>query len=694
LDELLAEFLTETNESLAALDAALVRLESNPNDPDALGQIFRLVHTIKGTCGFLDLERLEVVTHATEAVLGRLRHGTAPDRTNVVTLALRASDRMKLILAGLAESGTEPPGNDRDLLAALERAATDEWTACSGAEDAASTSADTDLARVSANIRVPVEVLERLVRLASELVLTRNQLMQLAQTEQAASFTAPLQLLSQITSELQAAVMKTRMQPIETVWNKLPRMLRDLAHELGKRIELTMYGAETELDRRLLELIRDPLTHMVRNAADHGLEPPEERRTLGKPESGTVTLGARHEGGHVIIEIGDDGRGLSTERIRAKAVAEGLATEAELAALGDAELYRFIFRPGFSTARTVTAISGRGVGLDVVKTNIGEIGGTLDVRSVPGEGTTFVIRIPLTVAVISVLVMGVGTARFAIPQSGVEELVGLSRMGGDDGAVIEHIDGVKLLRLRKRLLPLVHLRALLQLPESATPDEAAVVAVLRTAGGRLGLIVDRVFDTEEIVVKPVSPILRWITLFGGTTILGDGSVIMILDPGGIARACGIGEGDQAPLEPPLPEAAPTERRPMLLVRAGGPHLLAIPLILVSRIEEIAREAIEHTASQRVTQYRGRLTPLVALGGGVDESAKLQTVLIFTEGEHIAGLMVDEVVDLVEDRVVVELACTQAGMLGTAVIAGQAMDIVDTNHWLKLAWGRSPETVVT
>ncbi len=693
MDELLAEFLTETNESLAALDVALVRLEQKTNDPDTLAQIFRLVHTIKGTCGFLGLERLETVAHAAEAVLDPLRHGIAPVTVNVVTLVLRALDRMKVILAGLAESGTEPPGNDQVLLAALEQTATNEPAVLPDVDDAASLPAVIDPVRVPPSIRVSVDVLEKLVRLVSELVLTRNQLLQLARAQQAASFTAPLQLLSQLTSELQAGIMNTRMQPIGTVWNKLPRMLRDLAHELGKQIELNIYGAETELDRGLLELIRDPLTHMVRNAADHGLESPQERRAAGKPESGTVTLSARHEGGRVIIEVADDGRGLLAERIRAKVVAEGLATEAELAGVGNAELYHFIFNPGFSTAKAVTPLSGRGVGLDVVKTNVGQIGGTIDVRSVPGAGTTFTIQIPLTVAIISVLLVGAGAARFAIPQTGVEELVGLNRVSGEGGAVIEHIDGVALLRLRNQLLPLIRLRTLLQLPDPPTPDESAIVVVLRTAGGRLGLIVDRVFDTEEIVVKPVSPILRRITLFGGTTVLGDGSVIMILDPSGIARACGIGDGSQTPLEPPLQEATPPARSPMLLVRAGGPHLLAVPLKLVSRIEEIARDAIELTATHRVTQYRGRLTPLVALADGLDESAALQTVLIFTKGEHVAGLMVDGIVDLVEDRVAIEVASTLPGVLGTAVIAGQAMDIIDTEHWLKQAWAHLPDATV-
>ncbi len=519
--------------------------------------------------------------------------------------------------------------------------------------------------------------------LVSELVLTRNQLLQLARACQDSAFTAPLQRLSHVTSDLQEGVMKTRMQPIGNAWNKLPRLVRDLARDLGKPMELTMLGADTELDRQVLDLIKDPLTHMLRNSADHGLEPPAERRAAGKLETGRITLNAFHEGGHIIIEVADDGRGLPVERIRAKALAQGLATEAELAAMTETQIQRFIFDAGFSTATEVTAVSGRGVGMDVVKTNIERIGGTIDLTSLPGHGTTFTIKIPLTLAIVSALVVQAGTERFAIPQISVMELVRAGRPG-EAGAesVIERINETPVLRLRDRLLPLVNLAELLELDGSG---EAGIIVVAQIGSSLLGIIVDRVFDIEEIVVKPVAPMLRQVTVFSGNTILGDGSVIMILDPNGLARAAGIGAGGDSRREAAVASEgkASGTRTPMLLFRAGGTRPMAVPLGLVARLEQIPRERIEVLASSPVVQYRGRLMPLLALSDlPVDvPSSPHQPVLVFADGERSAGLMVDEIVDVVEDRLDIELSATRPGLLGTAVIGGQALDVIDTAYWL-------------
>ena len=430
MDDLLVDFLTETNESLAELDLALVRLERTPDDAQTLSLIFRLVHTIKGTCGFLGLPRLEHVAHAGENVLVRVRDGVLAITPDTISTVLFAIDRIKEIVTGLAATGSEPAGDNSALVAALNEVAEGRGTPAAAAPPAAPpvaarrrrapapvrdapalapapvATAPVATAPVAAapepaapepveaaqaeapvagqTIRVGVDVLEGLMTLVSELVLTRNQLLQLARTQEDSAFSVPLQRLSHITSDLQEGVMKTRMQPIGNAWNKLPRLVRDLARELDKRIELVLHGADTELDRQVLELIKDPLTHMVRNSADHGLETPAERREAGKPESGRITLNAFHEGGHIIIEVADDGRGLPVERIRAKALSRGLATEAELAGMTDAQIHRFIFRAGFSTAAVVTAVSGRGVGMDVVKTNIERIGGTIDLKSTPG----------------------------------------------------------------------------------------------------------------------------------------------------------------------------------------------------------------------------------------------------------------------------------------------------------------------
>ena len=735
MDDLIADFLTETNESLADLDVALVKLERTPDDQDTLSLIFRLVHTIKGTCGFLGLPRLEKVAHAAESVLGKVRDGVLSATPDTVSIVLSALDRVKAIVSGLAATGSEPAGDDSELIAALDAAAAGhaqvvtqeappdpepapeaeaELEAEQEAvvpEPVASPAAEAKPAAaqvapkptqhesgepVAANqtIRVTVDVLEDLMTLVSELVLTRNQLLQLARTQENTGFTVPLQRLSHITSDLQEGVMKTRMQPIGNAWNKLPRLVRDLSREMDKKIELTMLGADTELDRQVLELIKDPLTHMVRNSGDHGLESPAERRAAGKPEAGHITLNAFHEGGHIIIEITDDGRGLPLDKIRNKILANGLATEAELAGMSDTQLQRFIFRPGFSTASVVTAVSGRGVGMDVVKTNIEKIGGTIDLKSVPGAGTTFTIKIPLTLAIVSALIVEAAKERFAIPQISVVELVhaqkeagrGHNEAGGTE-PVIERINDTPVLRLRDRLLPLVNLNDLLALGESQSDDSGAYIVVAQVGANSLGIIVDRVFDTEEIVVKPVAPILRHVTMFSGNTILGDGSVIMILDPNGIARGTGIGAGGESKTisSSAVDKFRSSDRTAMLLFRAGSEQKLAVPLGLVARLEDIPRERIEISCGSPVTQYRGKLMPLVAFSDGLDMEKSRQSVLVFNDGDRSMGLMVDEIVDVVEDRLQIELSGARPGLLGTAVISGHATDVIDTGYWLTQAW---------
>ncbi len=759
MDDLLTDFLTETNESLAEADLALVRLEQEPEDAATLSLIFRLVHTIKGTCGFLGLPRLEHVAHAAENVLGRVRDGALHVTPDLVTSILVSLDRIKLIVAGLAANGVEPTGDDGPLIANLDAisegrapvaptappapvarqiappptpepapaAPVNEQVAPAAPpppqptiEAAQVDPAASEQALASQTIRVGVDVIENLMTLVSELVLTRNQLLQLARSQENSSFTGPLQRLSHITSDLQEGVMKTRMQPIGNAWNKLPRIVRDLARELGKKIDLVMLGAETELDRQVLELIKDPLTHMVRNSGDHGLETTGERRAAGKPETGRITLNAFHEGGHIVIEIADDGRGLPIDRIKSKVISKGLATEAELALMTDEAIQRFIFRAGFSTAAAVTAVSGRGVGMDVVKTNIERIGGTIELKSRPGEGTVFTIKIPLTLAIVSALIVQAGDERFAIPQIRVVELVRAREgMAGNVSAdasaetitsLVERINGTPVLRLRERLLPLVSLDRLLRLREPAhqharvadaasstdRPDGMLTIIVAQVGASQLGLIVDRVFDTEEIVVKPVAPVLRHISMFSGNTILGDGSVIMILDPSGIARASGI--AGSADGRASSNTAAGTmsgsttdlDKTAMLLFRVGEGDIKAVPLGLVARLENIPQDRIEAAAGAPVTQYRGRLMRLVPLSGAVDMQKAHQAVLVFTDagssatGDRRMGLVVDDIVDVVEDHLHIELCGAREGILGTAIIAGRATDVIDTSFWLTQA----------
>jgi len=696
MDDLLADFLTETNEGLASLDAALLQLERNPANGAVLSEVFRTVHTIKGTCGFLGLPRLEGVAHAAENVLGLWRDGSLPVTPAGITLILSAADRFKQIVAGLEATGNEPAGDDGPLKAALDAAASGEVAPAEAVADAALPFAETAMPEIQADttvtggnapqtIRVAVDVLEELMVLVSELVLTRNQLMQLARAEENAAFAVPLQRLSQITSDLQDGVMKTRMQPIGNAWAKLPRLVRDLSNDLGKRIELEMRGADTELDRQVMELIKDPLTHMVRNSADHGLETPEQRRAAGKKETGRILLNAFHEGGHIVLQIGDDGRGLNTDRIKAKVVAQGLATEAELATMSERDIQRFIFRAGFSTAAEVTSVSGRGVGMDVVKTNIERIGGTVDLTSREHKGTTFSIKIPLTLAIAAALIVEAGGERFAIPQAGVLELV---RVGGGDGPKVERIKNSAVLRLRGQLLPLVPLKHVLQLEQAPSQHESeGFVVVTQVAGQLFGIVVDRVFDTEEIVVKPVAPILRHITMFSGNTILGDGSVIMILDPNGIARASGLGlEGttDGGTME----EATTTTRRgerntALLLFRAGAGAPKAVPLGLVARLENLDAARIERTGDSLVVQYRGTLMPLVPLDSYMTlPETGFQSVLVFGDGDRAMGLMVEEILDVVDTVLEMDSAGLRPGFLGSCVVDGKVTDLLDTSYWLK------------
>ncbi|HYD98407.1 MAG TPA: chemotaxis protein CheW [Alphaproteobacteria bacterium] len=770
MDDLLSEFLTETTENLSVLDVELVRLEQNPNDPELLSNIFRLVHTIKGTCGFLGLPRLEAVAHASENVLGKFRDGELVVTPTAVSLILESLDTIKRIMAALEATEAEPAGNDQDLIDRLNAHAEGREAAPAAAAAPAPAAkpapapaappaeepdefgfvpvpasamqqpepepeapkaeparavapaapapapkpaevpvaqaakppavaqaapagggggGDTGDAKESSvaqqSIRVNVDLLENLMTMVSELVLTRNQLLQILRSQKDSEFAAPLQRLNHITSELQEGVMKTRMQPIGNAWAKLPRLVRDLSIELHKKIDLQMLGADTELDRQVLELIKDPLTHMVRNSADHGLETPGDRAAKGKSETGRITLNAYHEGGHIIIEISDDGRGLAIEKIKAKVLQNGLATEAELAGMSETQIQQFIFKAGFSTAAAITSVSGRGVGMDVVKTNIEKIGGTIELKSTEGKGTTFIIKIPLTLAIVSALIVECGGERFAIPQISVVELV---RAAANSEHTVERIKGTPVLRLRNRLLPLVSLQDLLKLNgEQRTQDETYIV-VTQVGTYTFGIIVDRVFDTEEIVVKPVAPILRHIEMFSGNTILGDGSVIMILDPNGIATATGEMAGADHSQADTTQEMArrQDDRLALLVFRAGEGAPKAVPLSIVARLEDIDMASVEQSSSQLVVQYRGKLMPLVPF----DASFKLtgegrKPVLVFADDDRSMGLIVDEIVDIVEDRMNVELASERPGVMGSAIIAGKATDVIDAGFYLTQAF---------
>ena len=536
------------------------------------------------------------------------------------------------------------------------------------------------------SIRVNVDTLEHLMTMVSELVLTRNQLLEISRRNEDTEFKVPLQRLSNVTAELQEGVMKTRMQPIGNAWQKLPRIVRDLSGELGKQIELEMHGADTELDRQVLDLIKDPLTHMVRNSADHGLETPAERVASGKGEQGTIRLSAYHEGGHIIICIADNGRGLNTEKIKAKALQNGLVTEAELEKMTEAQIHKFIFAPGFSTAVQVTSVSGRGVGMDVVRTNIDQIGGTIDIKSVAGEGSSVTIKIPLTLAIVSALIVEAAGDRFAIPQLSVVELV---RARANSEHRIERIKDTAVLRLRNKLLPLMHLKKLLKIDDGSSSDpENGFIVVTQVGSQTFGIVVDGVFHTEEIVVKPMSTKLRHIDMFSGNTILGDGAVIMIIDPNGIAKALGASGAAAHEMsdEASAAHAISGEQLTSLLVfRAGTSEPKAVPLGLVTRLEEIATDKIELSNGRYMVQYREQLMPLVQMAGVTVQASGSQPILVFADDGRSMGLVVDEIIDIVEERLHIEVAGSQEGILGSAVIKGQATEVIDVGHFLPMAF---------
>ncbi len=742
MDDLLQEFLAETAEGMDQLDGELVRLERFPDDPELLKKIFRTVHTIKGTCGFLALPRLERVAHAAENTLGEIRDGRLPAAPVTISLVLESLDRIKKILAALEQTETEPEGDDTDLIDRLNGlgvAATDgpaaEDPSCPVAfhtvadfvdfevpgkvtlttpdepapaihdepivpatvdgPEATSPVVPPPLLPARPSVRVKVDLLDSLMTIASDLVLTRNQLLQEQRVRPDGHLEETLQRLSQVTTELQENVIKTRMQPVGDAWAPLPRLVRDLARDLNKSIDLKMEGEETELDRQMLELIRDPLTHMVRNSADHGLESPSTRRALGKPETGTISLKARHQGGQIAIEISDDGAGLDTQRIKSKALANGLVREDVLNEMSDGQIHHFIFHAGFSTAADVTAVSGRGVGMGVVRSNIEKIGGTIELHAVPGEGTTFSMMLPLTLAIIRALITGCGGERFALPEINVVEVV---RIGAKHENAVEYIRDTPVLRLRGRLLPLVSLRTVLNIVDETADPETQYIVVTQAGGRRYGIIVDTVFDTEEIVVKPVVPVLRTLGVFSGTTILGDGNVITILEPSALAvddvqsgrdEIRAIGATAMVSDDSTASEAA--DREMILVFRAGEVGLKAVPLSHVAGIEEIAIDQLEYADGRHLMQYRGGLMPVVAIGRAVEmTTVERRHTLVLSDGGRRMGLVVDGIVDIVEDDLRIGLESERPDIAGSTIIAGNATEIIDVEHYFRLSHGAAAE----
>src|SRR5579872_1308971 len=779
-DDIVREFLVESSENLDLLDRELINLEKDPGNRSTLASIFRTIHTIKGTCGFLGFTKLESVAHVGENLLSKLRDGELALNPEMTTALLAMVDAIRQMLASVEAVGNEGERNDQELIQTLTRllqgsaalaapapkseaaapapaspvapaaAAPLEPIAVStavsiapplaelpvtpapvapapladaapksepkpdhaaehfadhGPAAPASESAAQSQARTAASessIRVDVTLLDKLMNLVGELVLARNQILQFSNATEDAGLLAPSQRLNLITTELQEGVMKTRMQPIGNIWSKFPRTVRDVATMCGKQVRIEMEGKETELDKTIVEAIKDPLTHIVRNSVDHGIEKPERRVAVGKPAEGRLLLRAYHEGGQVIIEISDDGGGLDADKIRRKAVEKGLITPEQAARMGEREGVNLIFLPGFSTAEKVTNVSGRGVGMDVVKINIEKIDGTVDVQSKPGTGTTVRMQIPLTLAIIPALIVTSGGDRYAIPQISLLELV---RLDGEDAQKgIELIQGVPVHRLRGRLLPLVYLNRELKVEDEA-PDlsklPAVNIVVLQADERQFGLVVDEINDTEEIVVKPLGKQLKGIKTFAGSTIMGDGRVALILDVLGLAQTSNVvSENRERALSDKERHVASMagERQTMLLFQCGADGRMAMDLSLVARLEEFKSEMVECAGDVQVVQYRGQIMPLLRVsdlltghsgngysgGNGKRDLATTLQVVVYSEQGRSVGLVVDRILDIVEEAIVPQQPSKRDGLLGSAVIQQRVTDLLDVRGFVRTA----------
>jgi two-component system chemotaxis sensor kinase CheA len=714
MDELTREFLIESQEGLDRMERCLTDLEERPQDTELLGEIFRSVHTIKGTTGFLGFKRLEKLAHTGENLLGLLRDGKLSANQPIISGLLKLMDALRGVLRTIETHNHEGEGQDAHLdeqlialLVELQRpgavpvtvesqvsisaaretaapethlspananpsppALLDSDTApappaafaiAAGPKQSAEPTPDANKPKVGAasdsTLRVDVVLLNRMMNLVGELVLTRNQILQATALDP--SFTMLSRRLDMVTADLRESVMKARMQPVSNVFSKFPRIVRDLSQMLHRKVRLVMEGQETELDKSLLEAIKDPLTHAVRNSLDHGIEMPDVRIAAGKDPEGTLKLRAYQESSHVIIEVSDDGAGIGVERVRSKAIERGLITAERAAQLGERELLQLIFLPGFSTAEAVTNVSGRGVGMDVVRTNVEKIGGKVELESRAGNGTTLRLRIPLTLAIIPALIVRSLSQSFALPQGALSELVHIP--ADRIATAVEWIEGAPLYRLRGQLLPLIFLDRMLSpnMPKATSnpsdsgleglPDRDHFVCVLDADGRRFGLVVDGLADPEEIVVKPLSAVLKTIGLYSGATVLGSGVLALILDPGSIATRAGVTMSraeEQSDME--VEDEEDAMRSKFLLVEAGE-RRAAVALADVIRIERLPMHRVEYVGYRPVLNFQGHLLPIedsagVFAAAGGDPEAQI-IVVVCREGNRQVGIAVSHVLDV-------------------------------------------------
>jgi two-component system, chemotaxis family, sensor kinase CheA len=762
MDDLIKEFLVESIENLDRLDSELVKLETDPSSQELLSSIFRTIHTIKGSCGFLGFSKLEKVAHVGESLLSRLRDGKLSLTPEFTSGLLAMVDAIRVMLGEI--QATEQDGNETypDLIetlnqlqnkgqeptpkaasfAALPKEPSKKRQSDSPKEHSAKSvlpaSVPTQRQQASPvpreppvpypaapeelqpaqhpqddtrskiapseTIRVDVRLLDRLMNLVGELVLTRNQITQFSARQSDANLLGPTQQLNLLTSELQEEVMRTRMQPISNVFDKFPRVVRDVATAQGKQVLIEMEGKATELDRSLLEAIKDPLTHIVRNSVDHGIETPEQRVKRGKRPEGHLKLRACHEGGQVLVEISDDGSGIDTARVKSKAIERGVITAQQAGQMSEGEILNLIFLPGFSTAEKITNLSGRGVGMDVVKTNIDRVNGTVDLQSNVGKGTTIKIKIPLTLAIVRAVIVQSNGKRFAIPQVNIQELV---RLDADRVRTeIESVHGVPVYRMRGRLLPLLYLSEELKVAKQAgnqAGQDAINIVVLQANDHPFGLVVNEINDSEEIVVKPLNKQLRGLKVFAGATIMGDGKVALILDVVGLAQNASIfSEASDKALAEKSAEALAgqdqdqAEKQTFLLFAGPDDSRMALPLKTVARLEEFPAAGVERSGEEWVFQYRGKILPLLRLDIVLEERRirvrharknirpdPMQVLVCNDEGRTL-GIVVDRILDIVEDRAEVKSPATREGILYAVVINERVTELIDIPAIQKIA----------
>ena len=739
-DEILSEFILEAREILDHLDLDFVKLEQTPEDKKLVGNIFRGMHTLKGNSGFFAFRRMEKISHASETLLGKIRDGLLALDSVKVTLLLDALDALRLIVIGIEGGKEEPQGDDASLIEQLISQANGQVAQVSPklnsshsvpahrtdvAEedvplsmvtnevldrppapslgtreiDAVSENKVEELSAllpshemVSAPVRVSLESLDKLMSVVSEMVLARNRLLPYGNEVNDYQFSSTVRAIDLLTQELQERMIKTRMQPISQVWSKFPRLVRDVSNECQKSIKLIQEGTETELDRTLLDAIRDPLVHCIRNCIDHGIESPQERIANGKDAVGKILMKASHENGAVVIEVADDGGGINFDLVRQAAVRRQLVQPDQAAGLSEQQLLELIFLPGFSTKEAVTNLSGRGVGMDVMKTNVSHVGGAIKVVSVRGFGTTVRMTMPLTLAIMPALFVLCEGGQYAIPQTSIVETVRLDVES--ESTELEDFYGTPVFRLRGQLIPVVLLSWHLGLSQRPLQRNVPVtVIILQSAGIKYGLVVDEVLDIQEVVVKTLGPLFKGMQNFAGATILGDGSASLILDPDGIARSSDLVEKVQEETLKikEVTHAKNEHTSPMLLFELEGLDRLAIPLGYVDRLESIAPEKIQRNGKREVVKYGDQIMHLLRLNEYVDgakatssdpHSGKPLSVITHHINNVPVGLVVSKVHDIIYvPDMAQEASPRQRGLMGCMLLNEEVINVLDLKQIL-------------